>query len=97
MQIISSTFPTLFKQHSPRQSDKDTGSPESQIALFTARVQHITQHLKTHKKDHKSRLGLIKLVQKRKKQLLYLSRVDINRYRLICDSLAIKKKIDKNK
>ena len=59
--------------------DGDTGSPEVQIALLTARISHLTEHLKTHKKDHHSRRGLLKLVGRRRRLLDYLKRSDVRR------------------
>ncbi len=81
----------LFKQHSIQKTATETGSAESQVALFTHRIKHITAHLKTHRKDYSSQLGLIRLVGKRKKQLRYLKKEDINRYRAICNNLSIRK------
>ena len=81
----------LFKNHGRLKSDQDTGSPESQIALFTYRIKHLTEHLKTNKKDHSSRLGLLKLVGKRRSLLNYLVKTDIERYRSIIADLEIRK------
>ncbi|MCC5937233.1 MAG: 30S ribosomal protein S15 [Lunatimonas sp.] len=81
----------LFKNHGRLKSEKDTGSPEAQIALFTYRIQHLTEHLKTNKKDHSSRLGLLKLVGKRRSLLNYLVKNDIERYRSIIAELGIRK------
>ncbi len=81
----------LFKNHGRLKSEKDTGSPESQIALFTYRIKHLTEHLKTNKKDHSSRLGLLKLVGKRRSLLNYLVKKDIERYRAIIADLEIRK------
>ncbi|MFZ4718953.1 MAG: 30S ribosomal protein S15 [Ilumatobacteraceae bacterium] len=64
-------------------SDTDTGSPEVQIALLTARINHLTEHFKTHKKDHHSRRGLLKLVGRRRRMLDYVKNIDIERYRAI--------------
>jgi small subunit ribosomal protein S15 len=61
----------------------DTGSPEVQIALLTARINHLTEHFKTHKKDHHSRRGLLKLVGQRRRMLDYVKNIDIERYRSI--------------
>lgn len=69
----------------------DTGSPEVQVALLTARINHLTEHLKTHDKDHHSRRGLLKMVGKRKGLLEYLKNKDIERYRTIIASLNIRK------
>jgi small subunit ribosomal protein S15 len=81
----------LFKNHGRLKSVTDTGSPESQIALFTYRIQHLTEHLKSNKKDHSSRLGLLKLVGKRRSLLNYLYKNDIERYRAIIADLGIRK------
>ena len=69
----------------------DTGSPEVQIALLTARINHLNEHLKMHKKDHHSRRGLLKMVGKRRGLLNYLKEVDIERYRTIIAELGIRK------
>ncbi|WP_420318526.1 30S ribosomal protein S15 [Ekhidna sp.] len=79
----------IFKEHG--KSEKDTGSTEAQIALFTTRINHLTDHLKTQKKDHASRLGLLKLVGKRRRLLDYLHKNDIERYRSIIAKLNIRK------
>ena len=71
--------------------DSDTGSPEVQIALFSARINDLTEHLKVHKKDHTTRLGLLKLVGKRRRLLNYLMDRDIARYRAIIAELGIRK------
>jgi small subunit ribosomal protein S15 len=72
-------------------SGKDTGKPEVQIALFTARINELTEHLKRHPKDHTSRLGLLKMVGKRRRLLDYLTRTDIARYRAVIAELGIRK------
>ena len=69
----------------------DTGSPEVQIALLTARISYLTEHLKVHKKDHHSRRGLLKMVGQRRRLLSYLSKKDINRYREIIAQLNLRK------
>jgi small subunit ribosomal protein S15 len=79
----------IFSKHG--QSAKDTGSAEGQIALFTERINHLTEHLKVNKKDHSSRLGLLKLVGKRRRLLDNLHRKDIERYRAIIAQLGIRK------
>lgn len=81
----------LFKNHGRLKAETDTGSPESQIALFTYRIQHLTEHLKVNKKDHSSRMGLLKLVGKRRSLLNYLMKRDIERYRSIIADLGIRK------
>ena len=74
-----------------RQHEKDTGSPEVQIALLSERITYLTDHFKTHKKDHHSRRGLLKLVSQRRHLLDYLKNSDIERYRKIIKSLGIRK------
>jgi len=69
----------------------DTGSPEVQIALITARINHLTEHLKIHKNDHHSRRGLLMLVGQRRGLLDYLTKIDIERYRTIIAKLGIRK------
>ena len=70
---------------------EDTGSPEVQIALLSARIADLTEHLKTHKKDHHSRRGMLKMVGQRRGLLDYLKRTDINRYRAIIEKLGLRK------
>ena len=72
-------------------SDKDTGSPEVQIAILTARITELTEHLRSHKKDHASRRGLLKMVATRASLLKYLSKKDVNRYRAIIGKLGLRK------
>ena len=72
-------------------NEKDTGSAEGQIALFTYRINHLTDHLKKNKKDHNTRRSLIKLVGKRRRLLDYLRKKDIERYRSIIDQLKLRK------
>ncbi|MFZ7132107.1 MAG: 30S ribosomal protein S15 [Eubacteriales bacterium] len=72
-------------------SEKDTGSPEVQIALLTKRINELTEHLKIHKKDHHSRRGLLKLVGQRRGLLNYIKKNEINRYREIIEKLNIRK------
>lgn len=69
----------------------DTGSPEVQIALLTARITYLTEHLKEHKKDHHSRRGLLKMVGHRRRLLNYLSKKNIDRYREIIAQLNLRK------
>ena len=69
----------------------DTGSPEVQIAVLSARIQELTEHLKANPKDHHSRRGLLKMVGKRRGLLDYLKEKDINRYRELIDKLGIRK------
>ena len=69
----------------------DTGSPEVQIALLTARINELNDHLRVHKKDHHSRRGLLKMVGKRRNLLNYLAKKDVNRYREIVAKLGLRK------
>lgn len=69
----------------------DTGSPEVQIALLTARILHLTEHFKSHKKDFHSRQGLLKLVGRRRNLLNYLRKTDVKRYRAILEQLGLRK------
>jgi small subunit ribosomal protein S15 len=72
-------------------NSKDTGSPESQVALLTARINELASHFERHVKDHHSRIGLLKMVGKRRRLLEYLARKDIERYRRIISELDIRK------
>ena len=71
--------------------ENDTGSPEVQVAILTARIQQLTEHLKVHKHDNHSRRGLLKMVGKRRKLLDYLAKKDIERYRALIAKLGIRK------
>ncbi len=71
--------------------EKDTGSPEVQIALLSARIEYLTEHFKSHKKDHHSRRGLLKLVGQRRSLLDYLKSKDIERYREVIRRLGLRK------
>jgi small subunit ribosomal protein S15 len=75
-----------YKQH-----EGDTGSPEVQVALLTARISYLTDHFKTHKKDFHSRTGLLKLVGQRRKLLNYLKKKDVQRYRDLIARLGLRK------
>lgn len=79
----------IFKTHGT--SATDTGSAESQIALFSYRINHLTEHLKLNKKDFSTRLGLLKLVGKRRRLLDHLHKTEIERYRAIISKLEIRK------
>ncbi len=74
-----------------RTHETDTGSPEVQIALLTARINHLTEHLKTHQKDNHSRRGLFKMVGQRRGLLAYLANNDIEKYRELIAKLGIRK------
>ena len=69
----------------------DTGSPEVQVAILTARIKELTEHLKVHKKDNHSRRGLLKMVGQRRSMLAYLQKKDINRYRALIVSVSKKR------
>ena len=74
-----------------RTHETDTGSPEVQIAILTARINELTDHLRVHKHDNHSRRGLLMMVGKRRKMLDYLAKKDINRYRALIAKLGIRK------
>ena len=74
-----------------RTHEKDTGSPEVQIALLSERIRYLTEHFKAHKRDHHSRRGLLKLVGQRKRLLNYLKENKVDRYRQIIDKLGLRK------
>jgi small subunit ribosomal protein S15 len=71
--------------------EKDTGSPEVQIALLSARIEYLTEHFKAHKKDHHSRRGLLKLVGQRRRLLDYVKKKDVDRYRTVIQRLGLRK------
>ena len=75
-----------FKTH-----EKDTGSPEVQIALLSERIRYLTEHFKTHQGDHHSRRGLLKLVGQRRRLLNYLKEKKVDRYRMILDRLNLRR------
>ena len=81
----------IFKQYGRGKSETDSGSPESQIALFTYRIKHLTEHLKQHPKDKSTQRGLQKLVGKRRSMLDYLKKKDIERYRAMLKELNLRR------
>lgn len=89
MSITKEKKEELIGSH--RKHEKDTGSPEVQIAILTERISNLTEHFKVNKKDHHSRRGLLKLVGQRRRLLDYLKSKDINRYREIIAKLGIRK------
>lgn len=91
MYLNAETKKELFKKHGPAKSETDTGSAESQIALFTHRINHLTNHLKQNKKDFSTQNGLLRLVGKRKRLLNYLQHTDITRYRAVLADLDLRK------
>ena len=79
----------IMKEYATHEGD--TGSPEVQIAVFTKRINDLTEHLKEHHKDHHSRRGLLKMVGHRRNLLAYLQKIDIERYRAIVQKLGLRK------
>ncbi|AXX91433.1 30S ribosomal protein S15 [Malaciobacter molluscorum LMG 25693] len=75
-----------------KRNDKDTGSAEVQVAILTEQIKVLTEHLKTNKKDHSSRLGLLKMVGKRKRLLQYLKKTDYERFTSLVAELGIRAK-----
>ncbi|MGB9856701.1 MAG: 30S ribosomal protein S15 [Dictyoglomaceae bacterium] len=72
-------------------NEKDSGSPEVQIALLTERIRRLTEHLKVHKKDFHSRVGLLKMIGRRRKLLNYLQEKDVERYKKLIQELGLRK------
>jgi len=91
MYLNSEVKKEIFQKYGYEKSDSDTGSPEAQIALFTFRINHLTEHLKRNKKDVSTRVGLLRLVGKRRRLLDYLMKNHIERYRAIIKELGIRK------
>ena len=89
MYLTSEVKQNIFKEFG--KSEFDTGSPESQVALFTHRIKHLTEHLKSNKKDLATKRSLIALVGKRRKLLDFLKEQDIERYRNIVKTLGLRK------
>jgi small subunit ribosomal protein S15 len=79
----------IVKDYQRKQSD--TGSPEVQVALLSARITQLTEHFKTHVKDHHSRRGLLRMVSQRRKLLDYLKRSNVEKYRALIDRLGLRK------
>ena len=79
----------IIEEH--KRGDNDTGSPEVQVALLSARIAHLTEHFKTHKKDHHSRRGLLQMVNRRRRLLDYLHRKDVTRYRELIEKLGLRR------
>jgi len=89
MYLSSEKKKEIFEKYG--KGGSDTGSPEAQIALFTYRIQHLTEHLKNNKKDYATQRSLLKLVGKRRDLLNYLTKKDIFRYRNIIKELGLRK------
>lgn len=79
----------IIREHATHEGD--TGSPEVQVAVLTARINHLTQHMREHKHDFHSRRGLLKLVGKRRRLLKYLQAKDVERYRALIAKLGLRR------
>ena len=89
MALVTAKKNELIEKY--RTHGRDTGSPEVQVALLTERINELTEHFKIHKKDHHSRRGLLMLVSQRKGLLEYLKRKNVARYRVLIQSLGLRK------
>ncbi len=89
MALITSAKKAVIEQH--QRAERDTGSPEVQVALLTARIQSLTEHFKGHDKDHASRRGLLKLVGQRRRLLTWLNRTDTTRYQTLIQKLGLRR------
>lgn len=89
MALLTDQKQGIIEKH--RKHEKDTGSPEVQIALLSGRITYLTEHFKTHKKDHHSRRGLLKLVGQRRRLLDYLKSKSVDRYKSIITELGIRR------
>jgi small subunit ribosomal protein S15 len=89
MAVTTADKAQLIKDY--QRETSDTGSPEVQVALLTARINGLTDHFKAHVKDHHSRRGLLKMVSQRRKLLDYLKRTDADKYRTVIDRLGLRK------
>lgn len=89
MTMTSESKTGIIQTH--RNHDRDTGSPEVQIAILTEQINELTEHLKIHRKDHSSRRGLLKMVGNRNSLLKYVKNTDIQRYRTIITRLGLRK------
>ena len=89
MAITTSQKAQILQEH--QRAKADTGSPEVQVALLTARINDLTDHFKAHVKDHHSRRGLLRMVSRRRKLLDYLRLADSERYKSLLDRLGLRK------
>ncbi len=89
MSLVAERKTQLISEY--RQNEKDTGSPEVQIAILTERINQLTEHLKGHKKDQSSRRGLLKMVGRRSSLLKYLTSLDRARYQRVIQRLGLRK------
>ena len=87
--ISTDTKKTLVEKF--RTHEKDTGSPEVQVALITERINELAEHFKSHGRDHHSRRGLLKLVSQRRRLLDYLRRIDLGRYQSLISQLGLRR------
>lgn len=88
MSLTAAAKAEIVKEY--QKDAKDTGSPEVQIALLTVRIKTLTEHFKTHTHDHNSRRGLMRVVNQRRKLLVYLQRVDSGRHRAVIEKLGLR-------
>ncbi|MES0384540.1 MAG: 30S ribosomal protein S15 [Hyphomicrobium sp.] len=89
MSITAERKTALIKENATKPND--TGSPEVQVAILTARINHLTEHFKIHKKDNHSRRGLLKMVSQRRQLLDYVKRKNVQRYQNIIEKLGIRR------
>ncbi|MGI8869560.1 MAG: 30S ribosomal protein S15 [Mycobacteriales bacterium] len=89
MPLATETKQEIMTEHAT--GERDTGSPEVQVALLSRRIADLTEHLKVHKHDHHSRRGLMLLVGRRRRLLKYLQATDINRYRALIEKLGLRR------
>ena len=87
--LLKAEKQAIMKEYARHEGD--TGSPEVQVAILTARIQELTEHLKVNKNDHHSRRGLLKMVGQRRGMLAYLKKTDIERYRTLIAKLGLRK------
>lgn len=88
MSLSATETAQILKQY--QRASNDTGSPEAQIAIFSAKIKQLTEHFKTHKHDHHSRRGLLRIVSQRRKLLAYLKGKDLERYRKLINELGLR-------
>lgn len=91
MPLLRERKTSIIEEHKTHTTD--TGSPEVQVALLTARINQLTEHLKEHRQDHHSRRGLMMMVGRRRRMLNYLAGKDIERYRALVGQLGIRSKL----
>jgi len=88
MSLTKQDIASLIEQHQTKAGD--TGSPEVQIALLSKKIENLTEHLKLHKQDNHSQMGLLRMVNQRRRLLDYLKKSDIDRYRKLLDQLGLR-------